>query len=208
MRITDDRYRRDRRALDLAYRMLGHGARTGTISRWTGLGERLIRRFQRSYAGECEGPRPKRPRGSSPYRIELLLDSSRTRKETIALARFLVSAGVLRVGDYMPVTRNVDSGEKLCLTFEAFRAEYADTTITIEQAALLITSISDGIEVELVACPRCQQITVIDRLNVTRQKCDDCDEVVDTCPKLTQKTQGRTNALPVAARTTCMRGPT
>src|ERR1700722_1536000 len=87
MQISDDRYRRHRRAFDLAWRMIGHGARTNTIARWTGLAERRIRRLQRSYGVETAGAAPKRPRGRSPYRVELLLRAPRMRKEAVALAR-------------------------------------------------------------------------------------------------------------------------
>ena len=37
MRISDDRYTRDRLRIDLAWRLIGHEARTFTIRQWTGL---------------------------------------------------------------------------------------------------------------------------------------------------------------------------
>ena len=39
MRVTDDRYCRDRLRFDLALRLIGHEARTHTIRAWTGLTE-------------------------------------------------------------------------------------------------------------------------------------------------------------------------
>ena len=43
MRITDDRYTRDRLRLDLALRLVRHEARTRTIKSWTGLTDELTR---------------------------------------------------------------------------------------------------------------------------------------------------------------------
>jgi hypothetical protein len=43
MRITDDRYTRDRLRLDLALRLIRHEARTRTIRSWTGLTDDRIR---------------------------------------------------------------------------------------------------------------------------------------------------------------------
>ena len=47
MRITDDRYTRDRLRLDLALRLIRHEARTRTIRNWTGLTDDRIRKLYR-----------------------------------------------------------------------------------------------------------------------------------------------------------------
>ncbi|MFI4891421.1 MAG: hypothetical protein ACHQIL_12895 [Steroidobacterales bacterium] len=44
MRISDDRYTRDRLRIDLAWRMIGYEARTLTIRQWTGLSDDRIRK--------------------------------------------------------------------------------------------------------------------------------------------------------------------
>jgi len=49
MRISDDRYSRDRQRLDLALRFIHHEARTRTIRVWTGLTDDRIRKLYRSY---------------------------------------------------------------------------------------------------------------------------------------------------------------
>jgi hypothetical protein len=46
MRISDDRYSRERLCLDLALRFLRHEARTQTIRTWTGLTDDRIRKLQ------------------------------------------------------------------------------------------------------------------------------------------------------------------
>lgn len=45
MRISDDRYHRERSSLDLALRFLRYEARTQTIRAWTGLSDDRIRKL-------------------------------------------------------------------------------------------------------------------------------------------------------------------
>ena len=45
MRISDDRYSRERLSLDLALRFLRHEARTQTIRAWQGLSDDRIRKL-------------------------------------------------------------------------------------------------------------------------------------------------------------------
>ncbi len=54
MRVSDDRYTRDRQRLDLALRLIRHEARTFTIRQWTGLSDDRIRKLYRSYCQDCE----------------------------------------------------------------------------------------------------------------------------------------------------------
>ena len=52
MRVSDDRYTRDRQNFDLALRLIRHEARTFTIRQWTGLSDDRIRKLYRSYVLE------------------------------------------------------------------------------------------------------------------------------------------------------------
>src|SRR6186997_2321381 len=66
MRISDDRYSRDRLRLDLALRFIHHEARTHTIRAWTGLTDDRIRKLYRTYLYEAGGTGVARHRGKSP----------------------------------------------------------------------------------------------------------------------------------------------
>jgi hypothetical protein len=181
MKISDDRYRRHRRAFDLAWRMIGHGARTNTISRWTGLTERRIRRLQRSYGVETAGTAPKRPRGRSPYRVELLLRAPRMRKEAVAAARLCWGAGLLSSDPGDGARRmqpDIEKGERLCGVFEAFKSAFPDSIITIEQSFLLVAALSSREEIELAHCLGCGQVAIVDRLQVAPQRCGSCGRVL------------------------------
>ena len=177
MQISADRYLRDRRAFDLACRMIGHGARTSTISRWTGLPERRIRRLQRSYGVGPSAGALKRPRGRSPYRIELLLRAPRMRQEALALARLCRDVGILSADScYAARTMqpDLDKGERLCRVFETFKSISPDSIITIEQMFLLVAALSGREEVALALCEGCGRDAIIDLLQAAPQSCANC----------------------------------
>jgi hypothetical protein len=52
MRVSDDRYTRDRQRLDLALRLIRHEARTFTIRQWTGLSDDRIRKLWICYLSQ------------------------------------------------------------------------------------------------------------------------------------------------------------
>ena len=66
MRVSDDRYTRDRERLDLALRLIHHEARTFTIRQWTGLSDDRIRKLYRSYVMSDAASSVLRHRGKSP----------------------------------------------------------------------------------------------------------------------------------------------
>jgi len=69
MRITDSRYDRDRQRLTVAYRLIGHEARTQTIRQATGLSGDRIRKLYRDYfTGQLARP-VRRRRGKSPRQM-------------------------------------------------------------------------------------------------------------------------------------------
>ena len=94
MRISDDRYHRERLRMELALRFLRHEARTQTIRAWTGLSDDRIRKLYRSYLGDARGELP-RHRGKSPHQIAYFTRSLRLQEETLALATALWLLGVL-----------------------------------------------------------------------------------------------------------------
>ena len=94
MRISDDRYHRERLRMELALRFLRHEARTQTIRAWTGLTDDRIRKLYRSYLGESRRAMP-RHRGKSPHQIAYFTRSLRLQEETVALGDALWLLGVL-----------------------------------------------------------------------------------------------------------------
>ena len=95
MRITEDRYTRDRQRFDLALRMIHHEARTCTIRTWTGLTDDRIRKLYRSYVAD-HGPAIKRHRGKPPSHPAYFLKNLETRRHTAALAGLYAILGLLQ----------------------------------------------------------------------------------------------------------------
>ncbi len=86
MRISDDRYSRDRLRLDLALRFIHHEARTHTIRAWTGLTDDRIRKLYRTYLYEADGAKVARHRGKSPRQAAFFTRSLRMRREAAVFA--------------------------------------------------------------------------------------------------------------------------
>ena len=79
MRISDDRYSRERLRMELALRFLKHEARTQTIRAWTGLSDDRIRKLYRSYLSQARRYLP-RHRGKSPQQVSYFTRSQRLRQ--------------------------------------------------------------------------------------------------------------------------------
>ena len=95
MRISDDRYSRDRLRLDLALRFIGHEARTRTIRTWTGLTDDRIRKLYRSYFDRSGATGISRPRGRSPGLASFFIRSPRLKQEAAVLASLCSLLGAL-----------------------------------------------------------------------------------------------------------------
>src|ERR1700742_2015227 len=94
MRVSDDRYSRDRQKFDLAVRLIRHEARTQTIRTWTGLSDDRIRKLCRSYVSESDQP-ISRPRGKSPQQSAFFSRSTKLKEEASLLASVCSLLGVL-----------------------------------------------------------------------------------------------------------------
>ena len=123
MRISDDRYSRERTRMELALRFLRHEARTQTIRAWTGLSDDRIRKLYRSYMSQARRQLP-RHRGKSPHQIAYFTRSLRLQEEAALLASMLSLLGVVPAGPASTAGAaalpGVARGELLCQAFEAF----------------------------------------------------------------------------------------
>lgn len=176
MRITDSRYQRHRRSIDLAWRLIGLEARTSTISRWTGLSGHRIRALYRSYVSRQDGV-SKRHRGMSPYRLDVILHSPQKKCEAAMFAALCRALRVLPEHPATDVERSLPSvqrGEMLCEAYEWFRYDVPDAQLTLEQGILLVLELARGEHVQLGACPTCEGVMLIDPLSVGYQECVFC----------------------------------
>ena len=199
MRISDDRYSRERARMELALRFLRHEARTQTIRAWTGLSDDRIRKLYRSYMSQARRHLP-RHRGKSPHQVAYFTRSLRLQQETALLASMLSLLGVVPAG--MPGAASaatggaavppaaagasaaarttgatlpgVTRGELLCQAFEAFRLMLPSAQISFEHAVFLATSLARGDQLCLGDCSDCGSLMVTERFPLRASRCTHC----------------------------------
>jgi len=175
MRISDDRYTRDRQRLDVAMLFIRHEARTHTIRQWTGLTDDRIRKLYRSYL-HAGGTRVARHRGKSPQQASFFLHTPRRRHEAAALAGICALLGVLETGGgpWPALAAGVGRAASLCQAYEAYRAMVAEPAITFEHAVLLLNALGARRELRLSRCAGCGALLVTDPLAVRPLRCTLC----------------------------------
>lgn len=176
MRISEDRYSRERHSLQLALRFLEHEARTQTIRRWTGLSDDRIRKLYRSYA--THAPRyVRRHRGKSPHQVAYFGRSLRIQQETVWLASLLSLFGVippepsLDEGSALP---SVARGELLCQAFELYRGLIPASQISFEHAVFLATTLARGEQLRVGRCVDCDSLIVTEKFPIRDRRCHPC----------------------------------
>jgi hypothetical protein len=176
MRISDDRYSRERFSLDLALRFLRHEARTQTIRKWTGLTDDRIRNLYRSYVRRG-GQFVPRHRGKSPHQVAYFMRSHRVQWEAAQLASLLSLFGVIPAQpnpELAAVLPTVARGEKLCSAFELFRTTIPGSQISFEHSVFLATALTRGDQLKLCGCRECGGLLVTERLPARERRCIYC----------------------------------
>ena len=176
MRISEDRYSRERARLELALRFLRHEARTRTIRVFTGLSDDRIRKLYRSYMTGVSHCLP-RHRGKSPYQVGFFTRSQRLRKEAAVLASLLSVAGLIprTTGAELPnASPATGRGELLCEIFEFYRCLRPDSPITFEHAVFLAAALARGDQLRLAVCCDCGGLLVAERFPLSDRRCTHC----------------------------------
>ena len=189
MRISDDRYSRERARMELALRFLRHEARTQTIRTWTGLSDDRIRKLYRSYMSHARRYLP-RHRGKSPHQVAYFTRSLRLQQETAVLASVLSLLGVVPPAAHAaapPAAQaspphgagatalpGLGRGELLCQAFEAFRLLLPSAQISFEHAVFLATALTRGDQLRLGGCSDCGSLMVTERFPLRAARCHHC----------------------------------
>jgi hypothetical protein len=187
MRISDDRYSRDRLRLDLALRFIRHEARTQTIRAWTGLTDDRIRKLYRSYFDRAAGGALPRPRGRSPRRASFFLRNPRLKQEAALIASLCLLLGALprrapRSGlplaaPAVGLAQGVPQGIALCEAYEAYRALVPAARISFEHLVYLFSALSRGDELKLASCAGCGAVVVVERMALKEPRCPHCADL-------------------------------
>ena len=179
MRVSDDRYTRDRERLDLALRLIHHEARTFTIKQWTGLSDDRIRKLYRSYVMDTVACRVKRHRGKSPRQAAFFFRNPDLNFQAAQLTSLFVVYGLLYGADDALVSRyrvgSFESGTLLCQAYEAYIEFHAPAGISFEHAWFLLLALSRHDELGVARCAACGGVRLRDLLAKRRIGCGNCD---------------------------------
>lgn len=179
MRVSDDRYTRDRLRFDLAMRLIRHEARTCTIRLWTGLSDDRIRKLYRSYVEERDRIDLPRHRGKSPRQTAFFFRNADLHFEAVQLASLYLIHGLLdatakgiesryRVG-------SVESGLLLCRVYETYTDLHAPARISFEHAWFLLWALAGHTELGVTRCAACGGLRLRDLLARRASACANCE---------------------------------
>ena len=187
MRVSDDRYTRDRQKFDLAVRLIRHEARTYTIRQWTGLSDDRIRKLYRSYVMSGEAQSVTRHRGRSPRQAAFFFRNPETNFHAAQLASLFLMYGLVGRGERGLEPRyhlgSLDSGALLCRAYEAYREMHKPASISFEHAWFLLLALARRDEVGLARCMNCGALRVRDLLARRKLTCGNCDGAIDSAAK-------------------------
>ena len=173
MRVCKKRYHTELLRMNLAARMVEHEARTETIRRWSGVSEQRVREL---YRASKQG-RSVRHRGPAPRKPALFLKASNMRSEASALAAVCYAMDLITPRAARAARRDLETvqqGERLCRAYEMYQRLVEHSELTLEHAALLVTTLTEGTELRLGRCIYCGNGTLFDPCGNNRRTCGDC----------------------------------
>lgn len=172
---TTESAMRDSRRYQLALRLLAYQARTQTISAMTS----LSRHQQERLRWRWRIPETTRRRGPSPSSLDRFTHSPRARAEGASLAAFCRYYELLPLTNVEGVPRRklltLEVGERLCDTYEAYRACLPRSDLEIEELLSLALGIAENDVIGLGRCDSCSGTVIIDRLAPNRPSCAHCN---------------------------------
>jgi hypothetical protein len=175
MRVSEDRYTRDLRRIQLAHRLIQHEARTYWIRAFTRFTEGRIRNLLRSYGLASDGLH--RYRGSPP-RLYARLVVPKNHSEASALAGI---AFIWRLVPEEPVPNawrtlpSLDFGETVCDAFELFRHMIPGGTLNLDRFILLVMALAQR-QLTVGHCSHCRALILLDPLGAKRRICVHCEK--------------------------------
>jgi hypothetical protein len=172
--MDDSVLQRETRRLELARRLLSHGVRTKIISQLTGMTRNRLATLRQRLGV----PDRTRRRGPTPSSLDRFLREPLARSEGAALAALCAAFDLPtleRELSLMPASFiSLNYGERLCETYEAYRACYPRTQVVLEELIMLRGRLAKADQIELGKCRSCRGLMLIDRFNGGRN-CWHCD---------------------------------
>jgi hypothetical protein len=179
MRVSDDRYTRDRQRLDLALRFIRHEARTFTIKQWTGLSDDRIRKLYRSYVLDNEAGEVLRHRGKSPRQAAFFFRNPEVNFHAAQLASMFLMYGLVGSTGNCVESRyrvgSLESGTLLCRAYETYLDLHATANISFEHGWFLLLALARRDEVGVARCTTCGALRLRDMLARHKHHCNNCN---------------------------------
>jgi hypothetical protein len=178
MRVSDDRYTRDRLRFDLALRLIHHEARTRTIKQCTGLSDDRIRKLYRSYCLDKDATAVLRHRGKSPRQAAFFFKNPDLNFHAAQLASLYLIYGLVHCGGGGITSGfrlgSLESGALLCRAYEAYRQLHSPASISFEHAWFLLSALARHDEVGVSRCRACGGVHLHDLLARHKHACGNC----------------------------------
>ncbi len=179
MRLTDDRYARERDQFELALRMIGHEARTRTIKACTGLSDDRIRKLYATYFRDSGRGDIKRRRGKSPQQITRFVKNPEHQLQATTLLGLFCLGLLLKIDADRRVHAawprpDVEFGHRMCRAFETYRLVHERPLLSFEWAWNLMNNIAYNDELFVAACRFCEAPYVQDAYAIDSQMCPAC----------------------------------
>ncbi len=169
--VTDDPILRETWRLQLVRRLISHTVRTGIIATLTGFSSSR----QATVRRRLGVPDKCRWRGPPRSLLELFLDKPRGRAEGAALVT-LCSLFDIPIDDSaasLPEFVSLNFTDRLCETYEAYRALVPATQIELEELILLRSSVAKG-AIRLGKCRTCKGLILINPFDGGHRTCAQC----------------------------------
>lgn len=194
MKLTDDRYATEREQFELALRMIGHEARTGTITECTGLSDDRIRKLYARYFRQQGRQRVKRHRGKSPQQVGHFIKSPRHQLESTTLVALFGANLLLRIDATQRIQPSwprpdVEYGHRLCRAYETYLLLHPGAALSFEQAWSLLQNVSHNDELYLASCDDCASPYIQDAYALDHAQCPGC--ILTGAPRRTGGTLAR-----------------
>ena len=174
MRVSEDRYTRDLRRIQLAHRLVHHEVRTYWIRAFTRFTEGRIRNLLRSYGLASDGVH--RHRGSPP-RLYTRFMTPKKHSEASALAGLAFIWHLVPENPVVNAWRtlpSLDLGEELCDAYELFRLMIPGATLNLDRFILLIMALAER-QLTIGHCSHCRALILLDPLGAKRRICVSCE---------------------------------
>lgn len=179
MRISDDRYNRDRLRFDLAMRMMCHHSRTSTIRAWTGLSEDRIRKLYKAYLLQAPTGVQIRRRGKAPRQAVYFLQTAALSFEATTLAALLHAAGLVPLTDAAAespepqgtVLITLERAQTFCEAYEAYIRLCPAGRLSFEHTWFLVTSLVQRDRLRLCRCNLCGRLYLAESGQLAAPSC-------------------------------------